>query len=50
MKKADELKILVMGYWRFRRDCPIVASEYNYGDADVLSVTNSGMVIETEVK
>lgn len=50
MKKADELKILVMGYWRFSRNCPIVASEYNYGDADVLSVTQDGMVIETEIK
>lgn len=50
MKKADELKILVMSYWRFTRNCPIVASEYNYGDADVLAVTNAGMTIETEVK
>lgn len=50
MKKSDELKILVMGYWRFNRNCPIVASEYNYGDADVLSVTQAGLVIETEIK
>lgn len=50
MKKADELKILVMSYWRFSRGCPIVASEYNYGDADVLAVTSAGMRIETEVK
>lgn len=50
MKKSDELKILVMGYWRFNRNCHIVASEYNYGDADVISVTPAGMVIETEVK
>jgi len=50
MKRADELKILVMSYWRFSRGCPIVASEYNYGDADVLAVTSGGMRIETEVK
>lgn len=50
MKKADELKVLVMGYWRFIRNCPIVAMEYEYGAADVLSVTPEGMVIETEVK
>jgi len=49
-KRADELKILVMSYWRFSRNCPIVASEYNYGDADVLAVTSAGMRIETEVK
>jgi len=50
MKKADELKILAMCYWRFNRGCPIVAMEYKYGDADVLAVTKDGVVIETEVK
>ena len=50
MKRADELKILAMCYWRFNRGCPIVAMEYEYGDADVLAVTKDGVVIETEVK
>lgn len=50
MKRADELKILAMCYWRFNRGCPIVAMEYKYGNADVLAVTKDGVVIETEVK
>ena len=50
MKKADELKILAMCYWRFVRGCPIVAMEYKWGEADVLAVTKDGVVIETEVK
>jgi len=50
MKRADELKILAMCYWRFNRGCPIVAMEYQYGQADVLAVTKDGVVIETEVK
>lgn len=50
MKKADELKILAMCYWRFTRGCPIVAMEYNYGDADVLAVHKDGCTVETEVK
>lgn len=50
MKKADELKVLVMCYWRFRRHCPIVAMKYQWGSADVLSVNPRGMIIETEVK
>ncbi len=50
MKRADELKILAMCFWRFNRGCPIVAMEYKYGDADVLAVTKDGVVIETEVK
>ncbi len=50
MKRADELKILAMCYWRFKRGCPIVAMEYNPGNADVLAVTKAGLVIETEVK
>lgn len=50
MKRADELKILAMCYWRFNRGCPIVAMEYSYGQSDVLAVTMDGVVIETEVK
>ena len=50
MKRADELKINVMCYWRFDRVCPIVAIEHNWRATDVLAVTKQGMVIETEVK
>jgi len=50
MKRADELKINVMCYWRFDRVCPIVAIEHNWRATDVLAVTKHGMVIETEVK
>ena len=50
MKRADELKILTMCYWRFNQRCPIVSIEHHYGDADVLAVTKDGVVIETEVK
>ncbi|MBA7658233.1 hypothetical protein ES703_66182 [subsurface metagenome] len=50
MKRADELKINVMCYWRLHRACPIVALEHNWGASDVLAVTKHGMVIETEVK
>lgn len=50
MKRADELKILAMCYWRFVRGCPIVSIEHHYGDSDVLTVTEDGVVIETEVK
>lgn len=50
MKKADELKINVIAYWRFNRGCPIVAIEYNWRHSDVQAVTRAGMVIETEVK
>ena len=50
MKSADIIKINVMCYWRFYRACPIVAIEHNYGYSDVLAVTRSGMIIETEVK
>lgn len=47
---AEELKIIVMCYWRFSRGCPIVAMEFSYGESDVISVTRNAMAIETEVK
>lgn len=50
MKKADELKILAMCYWRFTRGCPIVSMEYDYGNADVMAVHKDGFTVETEVK
>jgi hypothetical protein len=48
---AQELKWLVMMYWRFQRQYWLVAHEYSYGDADVLSASkNMGVICETEVK
>lgn len=48
---AEELKFLVMCYWRFARQHYLVATEYDYGAADVISVSASGLeVCETEVK
>jgi len=48
---AEELKLLVMCYWRFARQHYLVATEYDYGAADVISVSASGLeVCETEVK
>lgn len=48
---AEEIRVLVMCYWRFQRGQYFVASEFNYGDADVISVSKKGrMVYETEVK
>ncbi len=57
--EANEVKILIMCYWRFVRQHPIVATEVDsYLDvpwrggsqADVLSLTPSGLVVETEIK
>lgn len=51
MNKAEEIKFLVMCYWRFTRQHYLVATEFDYGDADVISVSPTGrMVCETEVK
>ena len=51
LSKADEIKFLVMIYWRFTQQHYLVAPEYDYGDADVISVSEKGKVVcETEVK
>lgn len=51
MKLSDELKALIMCYWRFTRQHYLVAIEFNYGDADVISVSRKERVVcETEVK
>lgn len=52
MDKAEEIKFLVMCYWRFARQHYLVATEYSgYCIADVISVSASGReVCETEVK
>jgi len=47
--KADEVKARVAQYWRYDKQCPLVAFEAENG-ADVLVVTKTGQLIETEVK
>jgi hypothetical protein len=48
---ADEMKVLLMCYWRFSRQCPLVAQEFDYKYADVIALSKKGRVIhETEVK
>lgn len=48
---AEEMKILLMCYWRFVRGCPVVATEFDYGYADVIALSRRGRIIhETEVK
>ena len=48
---AEEIKALVMCYWRFNRGCIYVACEFNYGGADVISATPKGQdIYDTEVK
>ena len=50
--KADEVKARVARYWRYDKQCPMVAFEAEIGGelADVLVVDKQGLVIETEVK
>lgn len=45
---ANRVKALVMCYWRFHKNCSMVAPEAR--NADVLAINLSGMIIETEVK
>ena len=46
---ASEVKARVAQYWRYDKQCPMVAFEAENG-ADVLAVTKTGQLIETEVK
>lgn len=56
--KADSIKASVAAYWRYVRQCPLVALEANSrleafsdgGQADVLVVTKARYLIEVEVK
>ena len=49
--KAEEIKTLLLSYWRFQRGCPIVATEFNYGESDVISYSERNHTFyETEVK
>lgn len=51
ISKAEEIKFLAMCYWRFARQHYLVATEYDYGSADVISVSSGGLTVcETEVK
>ena len=51
LNKADEIKTLLLSYWRFQRQCPIVATEFNYGESDVISYSERNHTFyETEVK
>lgn len=49
MLEAEELKYIVMAYWRFDRQHYLVAPEYE--GADIISVSANGTVVcETEIK
>lgn len=51
LTQAEEIKILLLSYWRFQRQCPIVATEFNYGESDVISYSEGKHIFyETEVK
>jgi hypothetical protein len=56
MMNANEVKAVVVAYWRYSRQCPLVAIEgwcdlETYGElADVQVVTKERYLIETEIK
>lgn len=58
MMTADQVKAVVASYWRYVRQCPVIALEVNAnlssfsGEemADVLAVNKNRFLIETEVK
>lgn len=54
---SDTIKACVAAYWRYKRQCPLVAFEtgsrldWGYGEqADILAVNKERCLIETEVK
>lgn len=55
---ADQLKAVIASYWRYIRQCPVIALEVSYNlstysdeaRADVLAVSKNRWLIETEVK
>jgi len=55
---SDKMKAIIASYWRYVRQCPMVALEANCqleafsdgGQADVLAVNKDGFLIEAEVK
>ena len=58
VKDVDKLKAVIASYWRYVRQCPMVALEANCqleafndgGQADVLAINKDRLLIETEVK
>lgn len=55
---ADQIKAVIASYWRYVRQCPVIALEVNSNlssysgeeTADVLAVDKNRYLIETEVK
>lgn len=55
---ADKMKAIIASYWRYVRQCPMVALEANCqleafndgGQADILAINKDGFLIETEIK
>ena len=56
---SDQVKAVIASYWRYIRQCPVIALEVNYLSpysgaraqmADVLAVDKNRFLIETEVK
>ena len=55
---ADNIKAVIASYWRYIRQCPVIALEVSYNlssyaseeRADVLAVDKNRFLIETEVK
>ncbi len=58
MMTADQVKAVVASYWRYVKQCPVIALEVNANlgpysgeeTADVLAVNKNRFLIETEVK
>ena len=55
---SDKVKAIIASYWRYTRQCPLVALEANCrlqafndgGQADILVINKNGLLIEIEVK
>ncbi|MDO9580400.1 MAG: MmcB family DNA repair protein [Bacteroidales bacterium] len=55
---SEQLKAIIASYWRYVRQCPVIALEISYNlsayadeeRADVLAVDKNRFLIETEVK
>ncbi len=55
---VDQVRAIILAYWRYQRQCPMVALEANCqlsayndgGQADILAVTKARLLAETEIK
>lgn len=50
-ERSDNLKAIIASYWRYQRQCPVIALEVDWAfqeRADVLVVTQDRFLIETE--